>query len=90
MAGSDTSTILKVFVQSADGKSRQLAATFVGYSVLYDAQWQYAYVPLATTHDFRVQFEGAAGAGNTQYGGVIAIDDVTFNKECTTGMLRHN
>jgi len=85
MTGSDTSTILKVFVQSADGKSRQLAATFVGYSVLYDAQWQYAYVPLATTHDFRVQFEGAAGAGNTQYGGVIAIDDVTFNKECTTG-----
>ena len=37
-------------------------------------------------HDDHARFTGMVGAGNTQYGGIIAIDDVTFNKECTTGM----
>lgn len=68
------------------GNYRHLAASFIGFSA-FNNEWQYAYVVLASGADFRVEFEAEAGSGASSYGGIIAVDDVTFNEECSTGKL---
>lgn len=85
VSGTDTSAILRVYVRSAAAGSRHLAATFVGTTSADAGRWNFAYVPLASGADFRVEFEAEAGGGASTYGGVIAVDDVTFNEECASG-----
>lgn len=66
------------------GKGRILAGSFIGFI----GEWKYALLDVGSNSDsFRVMFEAEAGNGAKDFGGVIAIDDVSFTDSCTDGKV---
>ena len=42
-------------------------------------------IPLSSSTIFRITFEAEGGSGADQFGGYVALDDVTFTEECHEG-----
>lgn len=80
MFGSPSMGPLKVFLQNRNGNTTDLFWEMAGSQGM---QWNYVNIPLGSAQDFSVIFEATRGdQGNSD----IAVDDVSFTPECSTGV----
>lgn len=74
-----TFAVFQVFLQNRNGNTTDLFWEMAGSQGM---QWNYVNIPLGSAQDFSVIFEATRGdQGNSD----IAVDDVSFTPECSTG-----